>query len=453
VPFSTTLAPWSAEYVKTMLGQASALAQQPYTHYQGAMTSGASPLELQAFQGIGGLQLPGGFGQAQQGLQSAQQGLQGLNYAAGNFANQYTAPGAYEARNFANQYSAPSAYQSGSFTNQFEGPERFQAGNINTGQWNQQAAQQYMNPYLQESLNPQLDQARRQASISRMGEAGRLANAGAFGGSRHALMEAEGDRNLQRNLSDITGKGYFDAYNTGMSGFMQDQGRSLDAQRATEQSRQFGAGQDMAAAQARAQYGTEAQRLGEQSRQFGYSNLMDSAQQRAQFGMDAQRLGEQAKQFGYDKLMDSAAQFAQYGTEAQRLGEQSRQYGSDLGLKSLLGQADAAATMGSLAGAQNTANLNNLNAQLGAGATQRGIDQAGLDAEYALWAQAQQHPYQSLEFMKSMLSGIPTVIDQGGQATGMAQLLAALQSAGQVGDSGIIDVIKNMFGGGQGSAA
>jgi hypothetical protein len=403
-PFSTTLAPWSAEYLMTMLGQASALAQQPYQAYQGAMTAGPTELQNQAFQGIGGLQNPAGYGQAQQGMQSALQGLQGINYSGGNFAN---------------QYNAPDAYQGATFTNQFEGPQQFQAANMQTGQWNQQAAQQYMNPYLQESLNPQLDQARRQADISRMAQAGQLSKAGAFGGSRQALMEAEGDRNLLRNMADITGKGYFDAYNTGMAGFMQDQGRSLDVQKANEQSRQFGSGQDMTAAQQRALYGSKAAEMGESSRQFGY-----------------------------DKLMDSAAQRAQYGNEAMRLGEQSRQFGADLGLKSLMGQADTSRNMGALAGQEHQSTLANLQAQLNAGATQRGIEQEGLDSEYALWAQAQQHPYNSLEFMKSMLAGVPTVIDQGGQATGLAQLLTALQGAGQINDSGIIDMIRNMFGGG-----
>jgi hypothetical protein len=160
------------------------------------------------------------------------------------------------------------------------------------------------------------------------------------------------------------------------------------------------------------------------------------------------RMGEQSKQFGYDKLMDSASQSAQYGNEAMRLGEQSRQFGADLGLKSLMGQADTASTMGNLAGQEHQSTLANLQSQLNAGNTQRDIYQQGLDSEYALWAQAQQHPYNQLELMKSMLAGVPTVIDQGGQATGLAQLLTALQGAGQINDSGIIDMIKNMFGGG-----
>jgi hypothetical protein len=298
---STTLAPWANNYVTSMLGQSSALAQQPYQWYQGAMTSGPSQLQNQAFQGLGSLTTPQGFDQAQTGLAN-------MNY---------------------------------------------NPANITTGQWNQQAAQQYMNPYLQESLNPQLDEARRQAQITRMGDASRLSQAGAFGGSRQAIMESELNRNLMQNQASITGKGYFDAYNTGMAGFMEDQKRGLDASKATEDSRQFGAKQQM----------------------------------------------------------------------------------------------EALKGIGSLATEQNRANLDNINAQMLGGQTQRGIEQEGLDAEYKMWAQAQQHPYQSLEFMKSMLSGIPTTISQGNKLDQYGQMLALMGGAKGLGESGLFDFLKTLLPG------
>ena len=59
-------------------------------------------------------------------------------------------------------------------------------------------ATQYMNPYLMSSLNPQIAEARRQNEIDRVANAGRMTQAGAFGGSRQALMDMEGQRNLFR---------------------------------------------------------------------------------------------------------------------------------------------------------------------------------------------------------------------------------------------------------------
>jgi len=90
-----------------------------------------------------------------------------------------------------------------------------------------------MNPYLMESINPQLDEARRQSEIDRVANAGRLTKAGGFGGSRQAVMEAENTRNLQRNLADITGKEYARAYDVGRQQFNTEQDRAMKAQDAS----------------------------------------------------------------------------------------------------------------------------------------------------------------------------------------------------------------------------
>ena len=90
-------------------------------------------------------------------------------------------------------------------------------------------AQQYMNPYLQAALEPQIAEARRQAEIQRMQDAGRLSKAGAFGGSRQAIMESEGNRNLLSNLANITGQGYKTAYDQAMQQFNTEQQRQQAA--------------------------------------------------------------------------------------------------------------------------------------------------------------------------------------------------------------------------------
>jgi len=91
-------------------------------------------------------------------------------------------------------------------------------------------AKNYMNPYLEESLNPQIAEMRRQADITRIGDASRLTKAGAYGGSRQAIMESEGNRALMDKLSGITGTGYKDAYDKAMAQFNVEQGRGQTAQ-------------------------------------------------------------------------------------------------------------------------------------------------------------------------------------------------------------------------------
>jgi len=91
-------------------------------------------------------------------------------------------------------------------------------------------ATQYMNPFLEAALAPQIAEARRQSDISALADATRLTKAGAFGGSRQAILDAERDRNLQQNLAAITGKGYTDAFDRAMGQFNVEQDRARGVQ-------------------------------------------------------------------------------------------------------------------------------------------------------------------------------------------------------------------------------
>jgi hypothetical protein len=102
------------------------------------------------------------------------------------------------------------------------------------GSFTPQVAQQYMNPYLQASLDPQLRELQRQSDIARMSDAGRLTKAGAFGGSRQAIMESEGRRNLLDKQQDVLGTGYKTAYDMAQQQYAKERGDE-------EASRQFGA--------------------------------------------------------------------------------------------------------------------------------------------------------------------------------------------------------------------
>lgn len=114
-------------------------------------------------------------------------------------------------------------------------------GTFTTGTFGLDAAKQYMNPYLQSVLDPTLAEMKRQSDIARLSDASRLTQAGAFGGSRQAIMEAEGRRNLLEKQRQAIGEGYASAYDKAMAQFNAEQGRQMEAQRAGEQSRQYSA--------------------------------------------------------------------------------------------------------------------------------------------------------------------------------------------------------------------
>jgi hypothetical protein len=72
--------------------------------------------------------------------------------------------------------------------------------------------QAYMSPYMQNVVDIQQREAQRQADIARTGRGAQAVRAGAFGGSRQAIMEAEAGRNLQQQLGDIQARGLQSAF-------------------------------------------------------------------------------------------------------------------------------------------------------------------------------------------------------------------------------------------------
>jgi hypothetical protein len=115
-------------------------------------------------------------------------------------------------------------------------PTKFTAGTFDSG-----AAGKYMNPYLSAVLNPQMEELRRQNAITNMGSNAKLTSAGAFGGGRQAIMNAENDRNLMQEMNKTVGSGYANAFDKAMAQFNTEQGRQFDVDKASEASRQYSA--------------------------------------------------------------------------------------------------------------------------------------------------------------------------------------------------------------------
>jgi len=174
---SGILSDWAAPYVTQMLGQTQALAAQPYQVYQGPMTAGESGLQSSVFKGLGSLNFPSQLGQS------------------------FSSTGAYQLPNM----NAP-------------------AGTAPTGPTG--VAANYMNPYLQSVLTPQLDELRRQNDITNMGANAKLTQAGAFGGSRQAIINAENNRNLMMEQNKTVGQGYANAYDKAMQQYNTEQGQA-----------------------------------------------------------------------------------------------------------------------------------------------------------------------------------------------------------------------------------
>lgn len=188
-----SLSSWAAPYVTDMLGKGQALSNMPFTAYSGPLTAGQSPLQTQAFQGLSALQMP-----------TSNMGAIG---AGGSFTGAgYAAPTAAQA----------AAGETGTYT-----PA---SGNV---------LQQYMTPYLQGALQPQYDAARRQAEIQAQNLQSQYGKAGAYGGSRQGIAEAELQRGLLDRMAGITGTGYQQAFEQAQRQFNEEAGRQMEAQQLT----------------------------------------------------------------------------------------------------------------------------------------------------------------------------------------------------------------------------
>jgi hypothetical protein len=173
------------------------------------------------------------------------------------------------------------------------------------------------------------------------------------------------------------------------------------------QTQGLNAQQAMQAALANQQAGISTQQASEQSKQFGYGQEMASAQQKAQYDLAAQQASEQSKQYGYGQGMTAAQQKAQYGLAGQQAGEQSKQFGANLGLQGIQQQLAAAGTLGQLGQTQFGQQKDIINAQAAAGAQRQGLAQQKMDMDYGDFQRQKQYEYQNLAFMSDLLRGAP----------------------------------------------
>jgi len=241
--YSTNIPEYARPYVENMLNATQAQIYNssmggfnPYVPYSTDPTkyvAGFSPLQSAAQSGAAGLTLPANYGLAtgqtlgtgmQLGALAPQMGMAGANYA-----NMATSP---------------------------------------------YATQAYMNPYLSASLAPQLAEARRQYDITGMQQQGQAARAGAFGGTREALMAAENRRNMNQQMNQLIGQGYNQAFNQ------------------AQQAQQFGANLGLQGQQAQA--GALAQQLAAANQLAGLGGQQLQAQQGI-FNLQNQ-LGQQQQQ-------------------------------------------------------------------------------------------------------------------------------------------------------------
>ena len=157
-------------------------------------------------------------------------------------------------------------------------------------QFGQEQAQQYMSPYMQSVVDIQQAAAQRQADIASTRRGAQAVQAGAFGGSRQAIMDAEAARALADQKNAIQAQGLQSAYGQAQQQFNADQAQRMQAQMANIGQQQFGANLGMQGLQT----GLQAAGTMGQMGQNIYGQQMGINQLQSQYGAQQQAL-EQSK--------------------------------------------------------------------------------------------------------------------------------------------------------------
>lgn len=374
-----TIPEYAQPYMEKLLGRTEALTEQPLPVYEGQRFAGPSESQLDLYKSVSGMQAPAGLKTAQEMAQFG--GAEALR------VSQYD-PTRFQMRNVRaqplQQYQMTAA-QTG-FRPDIQPAEQFTA----------ETAQQYMSPYMQQVVDIQKRKAIEDASKAQMGANLAAARQGTFGGGRQAVLQAERERALSENLSDIQFRGQQAAFEQAQQQFERDRAARMQTQALSV----------------------------DVGLKTALANLDADAQARVQ-NLAAQL---QTQGLSADQALRSALANQQQFAETQKMAEQSRQFGTEAGLKGVQQFTQAGALTGELAAREAQADiaLKQLQSQI-ASLEQQGR-QAEIDSLIAKFQEEQQMPFKQLGFMSDVLRGTSAL--QGGRALYEAPQSFAQQAIG-----------------------
>jgi hypothetical protein len=444
---TTGLPDWAKGYAQDTLAKQAALANRPYEAYKADRIQGFDPMQVQAQQQAANMQTSPLTAQAAGIAGDIANRAKSASYSPSEFGNQFSAPDKYAPSNFNySQVSSPTLtnYQMegpadvfGQKTSaaqlqnapevsaaQLQGPERtsferaeaeriqalplrdlqmraagdISAERIGTNSFTQPGtADAYMSPYMQSVVDIQKREAARQSGIQGTQQQAQAAQAGAFGGSRDAIMRAERERNLAQQMGDIQATGSQAGFQNAQQQFNAEQAARLQAAQANQQT-------GLTAAQAnqgvQQQAGLQNLSAGLQTQGLQAQTGLQAQQANQQTGLQAllanQQAGMQTGQFnsqmGYNTNLQNAqlAQQAalsnqslkgQYGLQQGQFNQAASMQDAQLAQQAALANQQAGLTVGQ----QNLA-ANLQTQQLGSGQSmqaQLANQQAGLTAQQA----------------------------------------------------------------------
>lgn len=432
---TTNLPAYVQPYMMDMLQRGQAESNRQYTPYEGQRIAGFTDAQTQAQNMATGMQQPGQYGAASNMAYQAGLGAlnAGQNFTPGQFNAQQV--GAPQLQNY--QMQGPKDVSASQLQNyQMQGPKDVSATQLQDYQmqgpdkFDSAQAQQYMSPYMQNVVDVQKQQAVRDAKIGELSHNLDAARQGTYGGARQLLASTERERNLGQQMGQIQATGSQNAFQNAQAQFNAHQGLQQTANQQNLAARlgiqQLGSGQNMQAQLANQQSGltTAQQNLAAQLQTQGLSSgqalQAALANQTMGYNVGNQNLQAnlQTQQLGSGQNMQAQLANQQYGMDAQKANEMSRQFGANLGMQGYQAANSAAQNLGNLGTAQQTSDMQRMQAMAAAGKEQQGLQQQRYDTSYADFLRQQNFPMEQLSYLSNMIHGLP--VTMGSTATAYA---------------------------------
>lgn len=169
----------------------------------------------------------------------------------------------------------PGFAQAGQFLQGAQGRlgQTYNPNGIATGQWGQQAdVDRYMNPYIQNVLDVGARKLNTNFDIQQTRANDQATMSGAFGGSRHGVLQGQIEKNRGEAVGDLYTTGLANAYQNAQGMFTSDQGRGLTAQTADEAAKARAAALGLQAGQLGLQGTQIAQQMGVNAQNAGLTD-------------------------------------------------------------------------------------------------------------------------------------------------------------------------------------
>ena len=287
-------------------------------------------------------------------------------------------------------------------------------------------AEEYMSPYQEAVTSAQKRDAIRQADMLKAGRGAAAVRAGAFGGSRQAIQEGMAEESLQRQLGDIEATGRQKSYESAQGQFERDRAASLASQQSNVQAalqaalanQQAGlsAGKENLGAQLgvqnlAAQQALQSQLANQQAGlTAGQANLQSSLatqQLGTQAGLEAAKASQSGDLATWQMQLDAIKQASAEKEAASQRGFSNRLAALQQAQAGAAGLAGLGGSLMSVPGTAQQLELQRLAAMQQAGGAVDARTQQAMDMAYQDYINQQNFPYQQMNFLQGIMSGVP----------------------------------------------